>query len=100
ATHALLVQPGQPSRWVVSALKPGIGRAVVCGPELLLGIERRRIQTLVAVQGRHLRLNQAVVVPVGVAGRQRDRSPETAVPVHPPPLWGGNRPTVVAPPPH
>src|SRR5215467_12107551 len=82
AAHALLIEPGQPSRWVVRALEPGIGRAVVGGPELLFGVERRRIQALVASQGAHLRLDQAVVIPVRAAGRQRHRSPEAEVHIH------------------
>src|SRR5690348_13405320 len=83
SAHALLIQPGQPAASVIGALQPGIGGAVVGGPELVLGIERRRVQPLGTAEGGHLGLDQAVVVAVASSWRQGYRPPETEVHVDP-----------------
>src|SRR5260370_32532991 len=66
---------------IILALELGIFRAVVPLPELLLGVERRGVQALLAAERAHLVLDLAVVMAVRGAGRQRHGAPEAEVDV-------------------
>src|SRR5215469_16801546 len=82
AAHALVVEVSQPTPGVICLLHLGIHRPVVPGPELLAGVERRRVQALVPAELGDLVLNPPVEVAVARGRRQRDHAPEAEVHVH------------------
>src|SRR5260370_41898756 len=82
---------------IILALELGIFRAVVPLPELLLGVERRGVQALLAAERAHLVLDLAVVMAVPGAGRPRHGAPEAEVDVDLPGPQRVHRPNGVTP---
>src|SRR6266545_2386003 len=76
---SLVVQIEQPTFRVVPLAQPAVLLPAVPRGELLPVVERRGVQRLAAAQPADLGLDAAVVVPVPLAGRQRDGAPEADV---------------------
>src|SRR5438270_14046780 len=79
SADALLVQVQQAAVAVVCVLQRLVGVTVVAPAELVLGVERRGVQRLVAAERGDLVLHQAVVIAFLATGRQRHRAPEPEV---------------------
>src|SRR6202046_5071467 len=79
---AFLVQAAQAPFAVVGALERVVGLAVVELVELVLAVERRRVQRLVPVQATDLVLDEAIEISVRLARGQRHGPPEPEVHVH------------------
>src|SRR5687768_14176851 len=79
--HTLVVQIKQATVRVVFPLDRPVGVAVVQLPELLTGVEARRIKRLVTVEIVHGVLDQPVVVTVELPPWQWHHSPEPEVDV-------------------
>src|SRR5271165_4099549 len=82
SADTLLVEGEQAPFAVIGALEGAVGVAVVAPVKVVLGVERRGIQRLLPVQLRDLVLDEAVVVVVRPAFRQRNGAPEPEVHVH------------------
>src|SRR5690606_9483131 len=77
--HTLVVQIKQAPARVVFPLDRPVGVAVVEAPELVAAVERGRVERLVTVELVHGVLDEAVVVAVELASRQRHHAPEPEV---------------------
>src|SRR4051794_23881898 len=81
ALHRLGEEVEQPGVGVVGLLQQLIRRTTVVGPELVLRVERRRVQGLAAAEVGDRALDRAVVERLVLAGRQVDAAPESDVDV-------------------
>src|SRR3954447_6995581 len=81
AVHGLCLQIEQPAVRVVGLLQDLVVRAAVVVPELVLRVERRRVQRLAAAEVGDSSLDGAVVERLLLAAGQVDTAPEAEVDV-------------------
>src|SRR3954470_4925846 len=81
AVHGLGIQIEQPAVRVVGLLQDLVVRATVVVPELVLRVERRRVQRLATAEVGDGPLDGAVVERLALAARQVDTAPEPEVDV-------------------
>src|ERR1700761_8285406 len=81
AAHALVVEAEQAAAAVVLGLELVVRRPVVPAAEFFFRVEGRGVQRLVPVERADLFFHHAVVIPVSLAGRQGDGTPESPVDV-------------------